>query len=330
MKRIDWIDFGKGLTIFFVVVAHCLSDLLESHHFGNYDLLSQFLLGIILTFVMPCFFALSGFLYRAPKSGSEYLKGMEKKFCGLMIPYAIFSVIFIMLQQFDKSNVNKLYTWSSLGQIWNKPIGELWFLYSLFFIFLVVGLIDLLHIQWYWQFLIYGVLFILVQAVQLPFMISGTFGWLPCFIIGVILKKHQSLLKNKLLFFGSLGGMLFSLACQYFLVSDWYNTDGMVPATSISKLLSIFVFFYLFSNLHPSHLYDYFSRYGQASIVIYLAHVPIKTLLKVFLFKIGLSNYFLVVLALIAGTWLLSLFVCFLVDRIKLIRWIFYPRLIRG
>lgn len=328
MKRIDWIDFGKGLTIFFVVVAHSLSDLLESTHNNNF--IFQILLGVILTFVMPCFFALSGFLYRSPKSGSDYLKGLGKKFCGLVIPYGFFSVIYIMLQQFDKSNVNKLYTWGSLLQIWNKPIGELWFLYSLFFIFLVVGLMDVLKIDWRWQLLIYSSMFILVQVVKLPFMIAGTFGWLPCFMIGVILKKHPELLKNRLLFVASLVGMIVSLVLQYLLVSDWYNTDGMLPATSFSKLLSILVFFYLFSHFHVGNFYSYFSKYGQASIVIYLIHVPIKTLLKVLLFRTGLTNYFLLAVILIVGTWFLSIFVCLLANKFKGIRWIFYPRFVRS
>ena len=78
MKRIRWVDFGKGFTIFFVLLAHCIDELYKTNIFSSYDILSKSMLAIIYTFIMPCFFALSGFLYKSPKSSKSFLYSVRK------------------------------------------------------------------------------------------------------------------------------------------------------------------------------------------------------------------------------------------------------------
>ncbi|MGI3100844.1 hypothetical protein [Companilactobacillus alimentarius] len=60
------------------MVVHCINEIYETNNFSNYDVISKSLLAIIYTFIMPCFFALSGFLYKNPKSSKEYLYSIKK------------------------------------------------------------------------------------------------------------------------------------------------------------------------------------------------------------------------------------------------------------
>lgn len=84
MKRIDWIDNAKALAIILVVIGHA----------GIPVLINSY----ILSFHMPLFFVVSGFLYNEDKYSSvpliEYAK---KRFKRLIVPYLWFSVATVML-----------------------------------------------------------------------------------------------------------------------------------------------------------------------------------------------------------------------------------------
>ncbi|ERJ41936.1 hypothetical protein N581_05515 [Lactobacillus jensenii MD IIE-70(2)] len=55
-KRIEWIDFGRGFTIFLVVVGHVLSGIYTNHIYPNSDGLLMFFGEFIFLFIMPVFF----------------------------------------------------------------------------------------------------------------------------------------------------------------------------------------------------------------------------------------------------------------------------------
>jgi len=317
MERVKWVDFGRGITIFFVLMGHCISNLYVSHQFSQFDLISKIMMTFIFTFIMPCFFALSGFLYKSPRSIGQYLMKLKKKFIGLVIPYIIFSVVYVLLQQFAKTDVNKLYSWGSLLKIWYKPIAYLWFLYILFFVFLIVGIFDLLKISQYAQGIIFVILFLSSQIIINSSMISQIFSWIPCFYVGILIKNNMEILKKRNVFIISLILMLLGIYLQYLLRADWFNPNGMSLLTFFSKIMSIFVFFFLFANINRGKIFNYFKSYGRYSMVIYLVHVPIKSFFKMILFKLGINNYFIFLILLIILTWEASIFVCKLTDKFK-------------
>lgn len=47
MKRIKWLDVGKGITIFFVLIGHVLGGLHEVKEFQQYDTLIKILQSLI-------------------------------------------------------------------------------------------------------------------------------------------------------------------------------------------------------------------------------------------------------------------------------------------
>lgn len=89
-KRIEWIDFGKGITILFVMIAHVIGGVFKTDGFGNYDSISKISMAIIFTFIMPVFFALSGFLYQSTDDFQVYIKNIVKKAVNLFGPYIFF------------------------------------------------------------------------------------------------------------------------------------------------------------------------------------------------------------------------------------------------
>lgn len=63
LKRIEWVDFGKGFTILFVILSHVLDGVHKTAGFGSYDSITKVLMAISFTFIMPVFFGLSGYVY---------------------------------------------------------------------------------------------------------------------------------------------------------------------------------------------------------------------------------------------------------------------------
>ena len=81
MKRIEWIDFGKGFTIFLVVIGHVLLGLYQSNRFVDTNDFILFLTQSVYIFHIPVFFTLSGFLFNPLSSWEKLYKEIIKK-CG--------------------------------------------------------------------------------------------------------------------------------------------------------------------------------------------------------------------------------------------------------
>lgn len=323
MRRIDWIDFGKGFTIFFVLVAHTFSGIYATNLFKNYDYITNPALIITYIFIMPCFFALSGFLYKEPSSLSAYITNIKKKALSLLIPYVIFSFIYVFLQHL--TTANNLNKWNSLISIYKQPIGYLWFLYALFFIFIVIGILNLLHISQNCQIIIYIIMFFVAQYIKLPYFIQITFNWIPCFYIGILLNKYEFLTKNKIIIIISSVLSITILIFQGYQHNGIFDANGMNMISFLPKLLCIIPIFYFFINIKRTTLYQYFSHWGRYSMIIYLVHAPAESVFRTILLKLGVSNYFILLIGTIFITWYFSILICYLSQKIKFLKMIFYP-----
>lgn len=325
-KRIEWIDFGKGITILFVMLAHVIGGVFKTDGFGNYDSISKISMAIIFTFIMPVFFALSGFLYQSTDDFQVYIKNIVKKAVNLFGPYIFFSIIYVALQHFGNS-VHDLYPWKDLIFIFEKPIGYLWFLYVLFFIFVFVGILDLLKINMWWQLIIYFLSFIVSQTVNMPYFLGGALTWTICFYSGYVLKNifFDKWRHKRIIFF--VIAILLITGCMYqYLVSvNWYQTNAMSLNNFLTKLLSIPIAFYLFTHIKQTAFFQYFRRCGKYSLIIYLVHAPTASVIRVIMLKVGVSNYFILILIVSLITWYISLFVCWLSNKYIWINVLFSP-----
>ena len=78
MNRIVWVDYGKAIAIYLVVLAHTA--------------LNKSAEELIYTFHMPFFFFISGFLFSFDKYPS-YWQFAKKRFTQLIIPYIIINIL---------------------------------------------------------------------------------------------------------------------------------------------------------------------------------------------------------------------------------------------
>lgn len=324
LKRIEWLDFAKGFTILFVVITHCIF----VNKSGNIQQnnLCQMLVYYINTFIMPLFFAVSGFLYKKIKDVHEYFIMLYKKIMSLLIPYFIFSIIFI----YHSKNI--------FINSWKQPYEYLWFLYALFFIFVIVGILDLLKISFIIQLIIY----IICELIQmcLPWWqgisisaIPSILGYVLFFYIGYLI--HYSKLGNCLLFLRNkyLITYLIIIALIIFVQMNFtgktFNTDRVYYTDIITKILSVLIIFPIFTRVKHNKIFNYFTKYGKFTLIIYLVHFPIRFLVgNHLIMHISLlnQNTLLGSIVLFIFTYIISMFICYLAEKFKIINFIFYPR----
>ncbi len=137
-KRIQWIDFARGIAILAVIVGHTL---------GPYT--GQFFGSFIFAFHMPIFFVLSGYLYHQ----RTIIKEFKHSTINLLIPYVTTTVVVLIVNwvalQMPSNIVIKPFFLSTREGLlamlygagsdvlnpwgWHVPvIGAIWFLLSMF------------------------------------------------------------------------------------------------------------------------------------------------------------------------------------------------------
>lgn len=128
--RIAWIDWAKGWTILFVLIYHAFKSVHDANIFnGSCQYIGEWAIFVIATFIMPVFFALSGIVYKDIKNLTEYKLKMLKRILSLVVPYVVFSVAYVFMQNISPGSSNHaVYPWSSLLTIFIHPISYLWYI----------------------------------------------------------------------------------------------------------------------------------------------------------------------------------------------------------
>ncbi|KRK75817.1 acetyl transferase [Companilactobacillus alimentarius DSM 20249] len=235
----------------------------------------------------------------------------------------MFSILFVSLQHL--TTVNRLNSWRSLIYIYKQPIEYLWFLYALFFVFVFIGLINIMRIPFHTQLVLCIILFVLVQLIDLPYFIYSAFSWLPCFYVGIIIGKNINILNSYVVFAVSLIITVLGLAVRIYLGGMWFRNNDMLLNTAIFKIGSIFLMFFLFYHFRNNKFFNYFEKYGKYSIIIYLVHLPFSSFFKIVLLRIGISNYFLFLFLLIFLSCSASIFICYLSGKMNVVNFFFHP-----
>lgn len=189
-KRIEWIDFGKGLTILMVVLGHVVLGLFESRKFENSNTVLLFLTQVFYLFHIPVFYALSGFFFKPVVDLKKFWNYFKQKTIILGVPYLFYSVLQFILQTIGGESVRNAASLADLLQIYKTPLGVSWYLYVLWWIYLVVGLISI-KVKSYNQLFLIS-LFAYILSLFFPvniYIIQKVLLWSFFFIFGYWLKK---------------------------------------------------------------------------------------------------------------------------------------------
>lgn len=144
MKNLKIVNI-RAIAIIIVVFGHSI--ILYSPSWGMYNTVNKVYLFEILKQIinvvqMPIFFSLSGYLfYKTISKDNKFLKFLKLKFNRLILPF-IFTAIFWMIpikKVINYSNYNDISLIEILKLVLTgKDAGHLWYLPTLFLIFLIM------------------------------------------------------------------------------------------------------------------------------------------------------------------------------------------------
>ncbi len=284
---------------------------------------------LIYNFHMELFFVVAGVVYYC----SDYGEFIAKKAQRLIVPYAFFGVVDVILRHLGGSAVNNTLTFEAGFQKLIFNGGGYWFVYSLFTVFLIYPLIQKLCNKTYKEVIFAVALLIFREIVPLPaiFLIDTTCYYLPYFILGHVAYSVVSdgkLWKNNV--FNAVSAVAsLGLYAALDMISRSYTIDRKIP--DYIRAISIIFFFgivahYLIKLSDKYKLFriieDFFGLCSRNALQIYLFNsyllVAVRTIMCVYL---KIETPVIIVLILLISNLVLTLTACkWIIPKIPVVR----------
>ncbi len=288
-KRLLWVDYAKGIGIFLVVVGHVLRGLINSSIIPNSPTL-EFIDRWIYAFHMPLFFFLSGLFIQRSLS-KPFKKFILDKLYVIAYPYFVWSIFQSTLQLIASNYTNNSLSLTDIWKIVYQPQMQFWFLYTLFVIVLLYGVLYKLKVT-------PTVFFAISVGVYCLHVLDVSFGpWGILYLarrhavylaLGIIIGNyigHYDLLaaKNRLshliLWSIALGGYLALGIATNLRITENIATVPLVAA------VGIFASVVLANILANLNILPFLSRWGTLSLEIFVAHSIFASVLRIVLSK---------------------------------------------
>ncbi len=294
-KRNLKVDTLRGLACIMLVAYHVIGDSSGSGlkiDSGWYRLIND-------TFAyvrMPLFTFISGVVYSYRPFSGDFGRFLKGKFNRVLVPMLTLGTLFAVVQSVTPGANGGDFDWKLLHII---PVAHFWFVEAIFIIFAVISVLE------YFKLLSKPSTFIIVYLcacaiflthVTIPyFSIQGAVYLMPYFMTGLAVQRFKLIDKIPSYVGGAMVlGVLFYLTAIMF---GYFELDGR---TSLQGLLcgAIFCTGALALGVENEPL----ARIGYFSFTIYLLHVFFTSAVRIFLYKLGITNIDVIfVLAWVAG-----------------------------
>lgn len=281
-KKNHSIEYLRVLAILSVVVGHSciIYDYSWTTYVADYD--SYFfrtLKSIINLYQMPLFFAISGFLFYNTVQHTSLLLLIKKKFVRLIIPFLFVSVFWLVpiryIANYPPYNNN---IWEGYRSLLSFDVGHLWFLPTLFLIFIISFCIIRLNIFEYSfsnkkklliSFLFIAILIIIVylNGFSSIAIINYVVSWLPSFFIGYLIAFNNY-------YFESIQNQKTFSVISLFILIILFKISSIVLHYNLNHLISICIIILLFL-CSPNKRIKFIECVDKNSLGIYLFHSPV-------------------------------------------------------
>lgn len=275
------IESLRGVAIILMVAGHVIgSDVGHGMQVAD-DSAWRFYYLALEDMRMPLFTVLSGFVYAYRPLGSlgGYPQLVRGKVRRLLVPLFTVGTVFFLTQRLVPGTNQE----SQLADIWQVYIlgyGHLWFVQSIFLIFLVVGVLDAMHLlSNLSQSLVWVVLSsLLFVVVTVPaqydvFSVNGAVRLLPFFLLGYTMHRHAAFFTPRnwvlLTLVVSAGAVAYSLRTLTLLSDGSYNHLLLRGLIVVVGLFAVTILIMLRHWIRS----DALARLGNYAYTIYLLHV---------------------------------------------------------
>lgn len=311
-----------------------LLGLYQSEKFPAADNILSLLVAQVYIYHIPVFFALSGYFFKPISDLKEFWQYAKKKIIIFGLPYIFYSIIHFGLQKIAGASVRVPTTMSDLLNIYKDPLGVSWYLYILWSILIIYGLLSILVKNRRMLFLISVFAYCLTLFIRTDiFIIQRTLVWGICFFLGSVLSEvhfDKINLKKFLLFF-VLFDFIYMFAWFLFYEIDSkkehvnYSNPGLWGIAFIVCVLAAFVIFPKMEKHFPK-IFLYFTKYGKDSLGIYILHAPICSMIRILMLKVGVNSVFLHVVVGIVLGWYLSILATYILKKIPFLNIVLLPQ----
>lgn len=276
LKKIDYITFLQSFATFLVIVGHSAP---ENNTVSFINIIRDF----IYTFHMPLFFVLSGFLflhsyYRNKETLVKFYTFINKKIIRLILPYFIMGTIAYLLKAFlfnrfayrPVENTIGFYL-KSMIYPWDNPNISLWFLPTLFIVFILdYYLFKKVKNYKFWPLILITFSFI-ISVLSLftdikILNISGVLYYLFYFNLGLIIYQFKEKIFASIINIKTVC-ILLALYIALFLMSDIYEFGKYIIA-----ILGILLSFILALVCSKNNIKFLFGIMDGKYYPIYLLH----------------------------------------------------------
>ena len=330
-KRIEWIDFGKGLTVLMVVFGHVVLGLFESKQFEDSNQWLLFVTQVFYLFHIPVFYALSGFFFKPVADLKSYVKFVKQKTIILGIPYLFYSILQFGLQKLGGATVRNAASFWDLLNIYQTPLAVSCYLCVLWWIYLIVAFLSIWIKSYRHLFIISLVAYLLsifvptnIYVVQKIFLWTFFFllgSWIRHSGVGTFLTNRWKSISCVTLVAITVFLTYWQLSAPTFYISyDRPGLNGLIFPFSVILAMASYPILNTVKGFG-----EYFREMGKDSLVIYLLHAPIVSVTRITLLKLGVGNVFLhVILGLLIG-WFGSIIILYVAKKIPYGDFVFYP-----
>ncbi len=290
-KRLPWVDYAKGIAIILVVYRHVLIGFKRSGlEVSEYLMLAN---EMVFSFRMPLFFVISGIFIEKSLGKRASNQFVKYKFDTILYPYLVWAVIQVSLQVMLSSytNANRGFIDYIYVLVHPRAIDQFWFLYALFNVSIVYGLIrNRIKISILWHVVIAITMHFLSNYVQEYDLLHDLLYYYIFLVVGVVstqffLNKsnHRILHSNKLLLF----------LTPIFVGTQWYwltTPDISFILFTVIALIGCFFILCLSFVLQKYDTLKFIRIVGYHSLYIYLLHVLITSAVRILAIKVGFVN----------------------------------------
>ena len=304
------LDVGKGLAILFVYLGHSI--LYHPIRMADMYTWCHVLERIIVSFNMPMFFLISGYLFsKTKKSTIELYKG---KTIRILIPYLTTMVVIIGMKLLlpNEMSYNKAVN-NGIGSLIKNALlygGDRWFVYVLYIIFLLlIPVRNLLKNKWVDLGLITApVVIYFLNFMPKLFALDKVFHFMVFFVAGYALSEHYSKIKAWALKYWWLVYLVALIANGVFIMQldkIPFIFRFILPFTGTLAVMTLA--FQLEKTIERSKVAQYIEYCGKYSLQFYLFTFCYPIIRTVIVSVLHVSNPFIIlssvfVLQLVATT----------------------------
>ena len=267
-----WLDGLKGFGILLVILGHVLSGYLDAWTFPEAYFSFYFVRSWIYSFHMPLFFLISGYTFTLAywRNGKLRCESFFRQLGNLLWVYVLFALLQWCVKQAVPDLVNEAYDLDDLRRMFLEPLGNFWYVYVLFIIYVIAAVTQLPRWPGYWL-LLPGAAAVIVADLHLDWSELTLYRLIYHFFffaLGSMLERRKELLKSQKL--AGVAVMCISVAAYFLFV--WYIYRFYANWRVLIAVSTCYLLLWIFRRYPRISGNRYLQICGKHCLELYLLH----------------------------------------------------------